>query len=163
MSTRRDGLRHRGYFAIGIEHGKTKANLGTLWRSADVLGAAFVFTIGARYTPQNSDTMKTWRRIPLVTYLSVEDLHEHLPYSCPLVGVELDPGARPIEQFAHPERAVYLLGAEDRGLSPATLRLCHHVIALPGDHSLNVAVAGSLVMFDRVQRRARAAKSVGVP
>ena len=28
----------RGYFGIGIENGKTVANIGTLWRSAHNLG-----------------------------------------------------------------------------------------------------------------------------
>lgn len=36
----------RGYFGIGIFHGKSSENLGTLWRSAAILGADFIFTIG---------------------------------------------------------------------------------------------------------------------
>ena len=35
-------LTTRGYYAIGIEHTKTAENVGTLWRSADLLGAAFI-------------------------------------------------------------------------------------------------------------------------
>jgi hypothetical protein len=34
----------RGYFGIGIYHGKTEENIGTLWRSAYAYGADFVFT-----------------------------------------------------------------------------------------------------------------------
>ncbi len=34
-----------GYFGIGIIHGKNSENLGTLWRSASILGASFIFTI----------------------------------------------------------------------------------------------------------------------
>ena len=33
----------RGFFGIGVENLKTKANLGTLWRSAINLGADFIF------------------------------------------------------------------------------------------------------------------------
>ena len=52
-----------------------------------------------------------------------------------------------------PERAVYLLGAEDHGLSRKALDKCHHFIMIPGsqlDQSLNVSVAGSIIMYDRV-------------
>lgn len=139
----------RGFFAIGIDHGKTVANLGTLWRSANLFGAAFIFTVGHRYRTQASDTLKTPRHVPLFHFETVADLVEHLPHSCPLVGVELDPKARPIGNFAHPERACYLLGAEDYGLTKAAIAACHQLVQLPGRYSMNVAVAGSIVMFDR--------------
>jgi tRNA G18 (ribose-2'-O)-methylase SpoU len=147
----------RGFFAIGIENGKTIANLGTLWRSANIFGAAFIFTVGRRYKHQSSDTLKTPRHVPLVHYADVADLLEHLPHSAPLVGVELSPLAAPIAAYRHHERAVYLLGAEDHGLSKAALKACHDLIVLPGDSSLNVSVAGSVVMFDRHQKRSKEA------
>lgn len=142
----------RGYCAIGIVNGKTEANLGTLHRSAYVYGAAFVFTVGRRYTHQASDTPKSWRHMPVFHYADLDDLIAHLPYSCPLVGVEMTDEAHPIGAFAHPERAVYLLGAEDNGLTLDALRRCHSILRLPGDRSVNVAVAGSIVLFDRRQK-----------
>ena len=42
-----------------------------------------------------------------------------------------------------------LLGAEDHGLSKAALARCQHLVQLPGRASLNVAVAGSIVLYDR--------------
>jgi tRNA (guanosine-2'-O-)-methyltransferase len=42
----------RGYYGIGIENVKTAENVGTLWRSAYILGASFIFTIGKRYKKQ---------------------------------------------------------------------------------------------------------------
>lgn len=143
----------RGFFAIGIENGKTSMNLGTLWRSANLFGASFIFTLGARYKTQSSDTLKTPRHVPLVHYTDVADLVAHLPYSCPLVGIELDTKARDLSAFTHPERACYLLGAEDNGLSKAAIAASHHLVKLPGRFSMNVAVAGSIVMFDRDARR----------
>ena len=38
-----------GYCGIGIENGKAEVNLGTLWRSAHIFGAVFLFTVGRRY------------------------------------------------------------------------------------------------------------------
>ena len=34
------------YFGIGIQNGKTPENLGVLWRTAQNMGASFIFTIG---------------------------------------------------------------------------------------------------------------------
>lgn len=145
----------RGYFGIGIENGKTPANLGTLWRSAHSLGAAFVFTIGRRYTPQASDTTKAWRSIPLHHYLDWDSFFGSLPYDCRLIGVEFPhERARPIFNFVHPERCVYLLGSEDCGLSKNALGACHHLIYIPTERCINVSAAGSIVMYDRARKEA---------
>lgn len=39
----------QGFFGIGIQNGKTPENLGALWRSAQNLGASYIFTNGNRY------------------------------------------------------------------------------------------------------------------
>jgi tRNA G18 (ribose-2'-O)-methylase SpoU len=144
----------RGYCAIGIVHGKTRVNFGTLLRSAELLGASFAFTIGARFRRESSDTRKSWRHMPVFEFDHVPDLVAHLPYSCPLVGVELDDRAVPLEGYSHPERACYLLGAEDHGLTTDTLARCHSIVRLPGIASMNVAAAGTVVLYDRVAKLA---------
>jgi tRNA G18 (ribose-2'-O)-methylase SpoU len=139
----------RGYFAIGIEHTKSVVNVGTLFRSAYSMGAAYIFTIGRRYKQQASDTTKTWRHIPLLHYHTFGDFYKQLPHDCRLVGVEILPEARPLPGYTHPERCVYLLGAEDHGLSKEAVTRCHDLVVLPGERCLNVSVAGSIVMYDR--------------
>lgn len=149
----------RGYFGIGIAHAKTEVNVGTLWRSAHSFGADFVFTVGRRYRQQASDTTKATRHVPLFHYEDVDDLVRHLPHSCPLVGVELNPAAVPLSRFEHPLQACYLLGAEDFGLNANTLRRCHRLVEVDGaSMCLNVAVAGSLVLYDRARKYGRAAR-----
>lgn len=49
-------------------------------------------------------------------------------------------------------RAVYLLGNESSGLPKDILAGCVSTVALPGHFSLNVAVAGSIVLYDRVSK-----------
>jgi tRNA G18 (ribose-2'-O)-methylase SpoU len=139
----------RGYFGIGIWHGKSECNVGTLWRSAYQLGAAFIFTVGPRYKRQASDTTKAWRHVPLLTFTDIDDLISHLPYACPLVAVEM--GYEPLRGFLHPQRCAYLLGAEDHGLPSDIISRCQEAISLEAERmaSYNVAVAGSLVMYDR--------------
>lgn len=139
----------RGYCAIGIEHTKTAANVGSLWRAAHLFGAAYVFTIGRRYSRQASDTMKTWRSIPLFHFDSFEDMRAHVPFDCRIVGVELDDRAHHLAGYVHPERCVYVLGAEDHGLTKETLARCHDIVQLPGEASMNVANAGAVVLYDR--------------
>ena len=139
----------RGYFAIGIENNKTPSNLGTLWRSAYTFGAAYIFTIHRRYPPQASDTVKAWRHVPLFSFETLADCVKALPRECLLIGIEQCDRAKDLETFYHPERAVYLLGAEDSRLSAQAQGMCHHIIAIQSRLCLNVAVAGSIVMYHR--------------
>ena len=131
--------------------------MGTLWRSAFQLGAAGIFTIGKRYPRQASDTVKAFKHVPMREFETFDQFLSAMPYSCPLVGVEM--GGRDLTGFVHPERAIYLLGAEDHGLPPDVLRRCHHVVSLPSvrTQSFNVSVAGSLVMFDRMGKQMKVA------
>ena len=64
----------RGYFGIGVYHAKKDVNIGTLWRSAYIFGASFIFTIGRRFPKQASDTVKAFRHIPLFEYQTIEEL-----------------------------------------------------------------------------------------
>lgn len=143
----------RGFFEIGIYRGKCLPNVGTLWRSAYQMGAAGIFTVGRRYPNQASDTVKAHRHIPCREYVDFDTFFHALPRGAPIVAIEM--GGRSLDRFTHPERAVYLLGAEDGGIPREIIARCHHVISLPSirTESYNVAVAGSLVMFDRQTKR----------
>jgi len=137
------------YFGIGIQNGKTPENLGVLWRSAQNLGASFIFTIGNRYAKQACDTHNAVKAMPYFHYETFEDFYMHLPKGAMLVGVELTEEAVSLETFEHPRRCVYLLGAEDHGLSKKAIKKSHHLIKFKSVMSLNVAIAGSIVMYDR--------------
>ncbi len=148
--TSRSYLNHRGFFGIGIEHTKSELNMGTLWRSASIMGASFIFTIGKRYKRQGSDTMKSWKHIPLYNYKTFDEFYKLIPHDCLLTGIEITDKSIPITEFKHPERTIYLLGAEDHGLTNNAISKCHRIIQLPGQYCMNVAVAGSIVMYDRI-------------
>ena len=142
----------RGYFGIGIFNGKNTQNIGTLWRSAAILGADFIFVIGHRYQKQCSDTMKTPKHIPLYTYTDAEDFFNHVPYDCPVVAVELADNSIKLNRYRHRERCIYLLGAEDSGIPQNVLQRCKETVQILGDYCYNVAVAGSIVMYDRIAK-----------
>lgn len=138
-----------GFFGIGILSGLSEPNLGTLWRSAYILGASFIFTVDKKYIAKGGDVTSAWTKIPLYHYDSFSALKQNIPYSTKLVGVEMGEQSYDIHQYKHPDRAIYLLGNEQSGLPPKVISECHELIKLPGDYSLNVAVAGSLIMYDR--------------
>lgn len=148
-SEKMKGEKMKGYYGIGIQCCKTGVNYGTLNRTARILGADYLFLIGKRFKKQSSDTQKSWRHIPVFQYKTFDDFYEHLPFNCRLVGVELDDKAVPLEEYHHPQRACYLLGAEDHGLTSLARDKCHDLVKLKGEYSMNVAVAGSIVLYHR--------------
>lgn len=153
-------MSERGFFAVGVVRGKSPCNVGTLLRSAEAFGAAFVFTVGARYSPERTDTTQMWRRTPCFHFTDIEALLAGLPLDTDLVAVELLEGAKLLQHFRHPERAAYLLGAEDHGLSAADLARCTRRVQVDSSRCLNVAVAGSIVMWHRSVSRQRAMMEV---
>ena len=143
------------FFGIGIQNGKTPGNLGVLWRSAQNLGASFIFTIGNRYAKQSSDTHNAVKAMPYYHYETFDDFFKHLPKGVRIVGVELDNRAETLETFHHPRRCVYLLGAEDHGLTNEAIEKSHFLIKFSSTLSLNVSVAGSIVLYDRTREKLR--------
>lgn len=143
----------RGFYGVGIVGTKTAVNVGTLWRSAGSMGASFMFTAGRRFPKQASDTIKAWKHVPLFEFADGHALIDGLPTGCVPVAIELDPKARPLASYVHPERACYILGAEDTGVPRSVLDRCRDIVVLPGEHCLNVAVAGSIVLYDRIAKQ----------
>lgn len=145
-----------GYFGVGVYHPKYGVNIGTLMRSASAFGANFIYTVGRRYKRQASDTVAASNHIPCYHYLTLDDLLANLPVGCRLVGIELAGGSLPLNKYKHPQQVCYLLGAEDHGLPPEVMARCHELIEIPGaDACLNVATAGSIVMYDRKVRQGK--------
>jgi tRNA G18 (ribose-2'-O)-methylase SpoU len=126
-------------------------NMGNLLRSAHAFGAKFFFTIGAhpRAFEAKSDTSKAVHHLPVYRWANADEMT--LPLSCKLVGVELIEDAIDLPSFRHPPHAAYVLGPELGVLSEALLSRCDHVIKIPTAFCVNVAMAGAIVMYDRVR------------
>jgi tRNA G18 (ribose-2'-O)-methylase SpoU len=141
----------RGYFGIGAEEISKPMNLGALMRTAHAFGASFFFTINAHPKVReayNSDTSRSLGHVPYYPWDRVDDMR--LPKGCTLVGVELTDDAVELPRFQHPQAAAYVLGRERGSLSPALVARCAHVVKIPTKFSLNVGLAGALVMYDRL-------------
>ncbi|NJM36118.1 MAG: RNA methyltransferase [Rhodomicrobium sp.] len=145
----------RGYFGIGAERISKPLNLGNLIRSAHAFGASFVFTVGAHPKALDfaSDTSKSLTRLPYYHWASASEMR--LPADCRLVGVELMDESEALPSFRHPLKAAYLLGPELGALSPELTRRCDHLVRIPTAFSINVAMAGAIVMYDRIRTLGR--------
>ncbi|HWA01575.1 MAG TPA: RNA methyltransferase [Caulobacterales bacterium] len=140
----------RYYFGIGAEEISKPMNLGALMRTAHAFGASFFFTINAAPKVReayNSDTSRSFDHLPYYAFDSVDAVL--LPKGCTLVGVELTEDAVELPTFKHPNKAAYVFGRERGSISPALMSRCAHVVKIPTKFSLNVGLAGALVMYDR--------------
>ena len=151
-------MKTRGYFGIGVEGISKPMNFGNLSRTAYGFGASFVFTVtpGKRIEAPGSDTTRSQDHMPWYSFDSVESLL--LPDECRLVGVELTDDAVELPSFRHPTRAAYVLGPENGSLSPELMAACEFTVKIPTRFCLNVATAGAIIMYDRVQSLGRFAE-----
>jgi tRNA G18 (ribose-2'-O)-methylase SpoU len=145
----------RGYFGIGAERISKALNLGNLMRSAHGFGASFTFTIGATYQAleARADTSKGARNLPHYNWASPAELA--LPAGCRLVGIELLDEAIDLPSFHHPRCAAYVLGPEKGSLSPELIARCDYVVRIPTSFCINLAMAGAILMYDRVRALGR--------
>jgi tRNA G18 (ribose-2'-O)-methylase SpoU len=141
----------RGYFGIGVERVSKVMNVGNLFRTAHAFGASFVFTIAARYPRgegAKADTSDALGQVPFYAFPDSESMA--LPEGCSLVGVELTSDSDALPSFRHPKRCAYILGPERGGLGSDVLARCAHVVRIPSRFSLNLGIAGAIVMYDRL-------------
>ncbi len=149
----------RGYFGIGVERITKVMNVGSLFRSAHAFGAGFVFTISAAYSRTEggkADTSDAPAAVPFYSFPDVPSLL--LPEGCSLVGVELAEDAIDLPSFHHPRRAAYVLGPERGFLSAALVERCDFVVRIPTRFSVNVGIAGVILMYDRMLSLGRFAR-----
>ena len=140
----------RGYFGVGVDGISKPMNLGNLMRIANAFGASFFFSIAPQVTLSDaeSDTSRTQRALPFYSYPTAAEFR--LPTGCRLVGVQITDDAVELPRFRHPSRAAYVFGAERMSLSPDILARCEFVVKIPTKFSINVGMAGAIVMYDRL-------------
>jgi tRNA G18 (ribose-2'-O)-methylase SpoU len=140
----------RGYFGIGVEGVSKAMNVGSLFRSAHAFGASFLFTVAAAYPKRAgklADTSNAPGQVPFYEFPDVAAMV--LPDGCALVGIELHDDAEVLPSFFHPQAAAYVLGPERGALSDAMVARCDHVVKIPTQFSVNLGIAGAIVMYDR--------------
>ena len=141
----------KGYFGIGVENVSKAMNAGAVMRTANAFGANFSFFVGGPLDKKEirlSDTSKTENSLPTYFYDKPADIQ--LPKGCKLVGIELLDDADYLPSFRHPRLAAYILGSERLGLSDNIISKCDYIIKVPTKFSLNLALTGGIVSYDRL-------------
>ena len=147
---RRRTPRRQTLLSVAALWPKNGENLGTLLRTCDAVGALLV-------VPADANAAKALQKGNTIglhhsPYKTVQDPMGWLAASgTRRIGVELVHGARPLKELG---KAVVpttvVLGHETSGIPAEALRWCHDVVEIPMGgvgNSLNVAVAGSLVLY----------------
>ena len=135
---------------LALWHVGDPGNVGTLVRTADALGPAFVALSPGCADPTSRKALRAATgavfRVPLARF-------DEAP--APWIGLVPDGGA-PLSELELGERATFVLGAEREGLAGEIAARCDALatIALaPWAESLNVAVAGALALYEWRRRR----------
>ena len=149
----RRGLRPLSLAAWNIskEH-----NVGSLVRTAHAVAATEVVLVGSRVW--NVEAARTAELYTDVRHLPADPgtFLDHLAAGgWNLVAVELDPRAVSLFEASYPERPCFLLGAELGGVPPELLDAASTIVQIPQwglVPSLNLAVAGSIVVYDHLAK-----------
>jgi len=141
---------NRGFAAIGLDNPKTELNVGSPLRAAGVYGASFVAFTGRRFGSSRTDTMKAYRHLPL---LRPDDLKDIIPFDCVPVAVDLIEGAKPLQEYNHPERAFYIFGSEDATLGSRITDWCRDTIYVPTNGCMNLAATVNVILYDRLAKQ----------
>lgn len=147
----------RGYCVVALNNPKYQCNVGAVLRAAHTLHANMVVLKNARFKDTKEDTTKAYNHIPI---LRTSDLQTMIPYNCIPIAVDLVEGATNIMDFIHPERGYYIFGAEDGTLGKSITSWCKHKIVVPTKHCMNLGVAVSIVLYDRMLKQHQQTKYI---
>ena len=136
-------------------------NVGSLVRTAHAVAAEEVVLVGER--DWNLEAARTAELYTTITHIpDLESLRSHLKLrSWNLVAVELDPRSVNLFEAEYPGRPCFLLGAELGGVPGELLEEAQLVVQIPQwglVPSLNLAVAGSIVLYDYLSKLGRAGR-----
>ena len=136
---------------MGVEGLKYESNFGGVVRAAVCYGANLL-VIQPKYQHNRLDTTKGYKHIPLI---ETKDVQSCLPKSCVPIAIENTQSDISLIDFVHPERAFYVFGSEDKGLSDITLKWCKKVVHIPTQHCMNLAATVNVVLYDRLSKENR--------
>lgn len=139
----------RGFAVVALDGPKTEANLGGALRAAHCFRANMIVVSRERFRKESTDTTKAWRHIPVVRN---ENPLDALPYDCVPVAVDMWQDATPLQEYKHPERAMYIFGPEDGFVRKEIKERCRDAIFIPTAYCLNLAATVNVVLYDRLAK-----------
>ena len=147
--------RRRHPFHVAVENWKHDLNIGTVVRNANAFLAAEVHIVGKRRWNRRG-AMVTDRYQHVRHHETIEDLVSWaVDAELPVIGIDILPGAVPLETTVLPERCVLLFGQEGPGLSPAAKEACEVVCSITqfgSTRSINAGVASGIAMHEWIRQ-----------
>lgn len=159
---RRDAIvadldRRRHPFEVAIENFGHDHNIGTVVRTANAFGAAYVHIIGRR----------RWNRRGAMVTDRYQHLHHHADVAelaryaagrgLTIVAVDNIPGSVPVETAAIPRDSLLLFGSESEGLTAAAKAAAATTVSIAqfgSTRSINAGVAAGIAMHAWIRQHA---------
>jgi RNA methyltransferase, TrmH family len=137
-----------------LSHVRSPGNFGTLMRTSAAVGAAGFILLGDSIDPYDPAvvraTMGALFKQTLVRTTAEQLLRWVRMTNIQVIGASPD-GAEDYRQVSYTRPALLMLGGERKGLTDEQRSMCTRLVRIPmveGTDSLNVAVAGSLLMYE---------------
>lgn len=164
--------------AVALINPKFPHNVGTALRACSIFGASHLAWTGDRVGHPDSwsesvrlpreERMKLYKDVKMHLLTAPRVLRAAEFLSMTPVAVEKRDNAEALDDFVHPQRAIYVFGPEDGSLMRGMLEACHRFVCIPTvtEHSpLNLAAAVNVVLYDRLakERSARTRSDISTP
>ncbi len=142
-------------FHVAIENWQHDFNIGSIVRNANAFLAGGVHIVGKRRWNRRG-AMVTDRYLHVKHHATmVEFIEWATDEGLPIIGIDILPGAVPIETTDLPERCVLLFGQEGPGLSTEARDACDTVCSIAqfgSTRSINAGVASGIAMHVWIQQ-----------
>jgi len=152
---------------VVLEAVRSEGNLGSLIRTSEAIGGAGFILVGPRLDPFDPAVVRaSMGALFRQTFIRTNrhSLRNWLRrHRCRVVGASPE-GPAELHRFDYPRPTILVLGEERQGLSPFLRDLCSDLVRIPmvgAADSLNLAVAGSLLLYEIF--RVRSARRRDVP
>jgi len=146
---------------VVLENIRSAYNVGSVFRTADAFLIEAIYIIGYSARPPHKEIKKTalgaeetvtWKYFK-TTEEAIEELRKE---SYKLFAVEQTKESISLEKFSILGKLAVIFGNEVTGVEQSTIHLCDGCIEIPQlgmKHSLNIATAAGVVLWELVRRK----------
>lgn len=141
---------------IVLDNIRSAFNVGSIFRTADAIGGCKIYLCGITSSIDNPKIYKTalgaTETVPSKQYPDAMDaVREITEAGIPLYSVELTNESEHFQKITYPNPVAIVLGHERMGVNQLILDSSDKCIYIPMNgmkESLNVAIAGSVIMYE---------------
>lgn len=144
---------------IVIDNIRSAYNVGSIFRTADAMGAKRILICGIAATPENPKVHKTaltaTESIEWEYFSTTKDAVESLQKeSIPIFSCEITKDSKSFWDIEFPDRLAIVFGHEVTGVASEILSLSDEIVHIPmkgKKESLNVATAAGILLYEVIK------------